>query len=121
MSDRIIHMRVKIRSLAEEARIIRNEEKKAKKRGLLERCHGLHQHRTDDLRRCARHNLLAYGYLRGRSYREMEPNARREPEWDLVKRHAKAFCDEWDEAAWKAWLRDALTEESQVLSGEAAA
>ncbi len=63
-----------------------------------------------------RHNLLAYGFLRGVPYGKMEPTAKREPDWKEVKRHAKAFCpdrtwskpwpDAW-EARWKEWLEEA--------------
>lgn len=67
-------LRVKIKSLAEEARIIRREERKA--RYGRER---LHLHRVGIVRSEARHAQLAYGMLRGRSYKSLEPNAKEPP------------------------------------------
>lgn len=80
------HLRVKIRSLAEEARIIRHEERRALKSATWARTRqqpaelsaaeaeydSLHHHRTVDVRQEARAALLAYGFLRGRPYREIE-------------------------------------------------
>ncbi len=41
-----------------------------------ERFWGLHNRRTHTLRKTNRHNFLAYGYLRGKSYREVEEKSR---------------------------------------------
>lgn len=68
----LTYLRVKIKSLAVEARIIRTEERKAKARGERALLDGLHTHRIFDVRIAARRTLLAYGYLRGKSYREIE-------------------------------------------------
>lgn len=76
-------MRVKLRSLAEEARIIRNYERKLRKRwrkekaqekaeSLQETYGKLHRHRVVALRREARAGYLAYGFLRGRPYNTIE-------------------------------------------------
>ena len=65
--------RVKIRSLAEEAKIIRHEEKKAN-RGLD--CDVLHQHRVGSLRNEARCTLLAYALIRGVPYANVERSSR---------------------------------------------
>lgn len=64
-------IKVKIKSLAAEAMIIRAEERKLAKTD-PDRI-SLHFHRKFDVRREARSALLAYGFLRGRSYHNIEP------------------------------------------------
>lgn len=63
-------LKVKIKSLAEEARIIRFEEKKARRTALLNE---LYLHRIIDVREECRAALLAYGYLRGKPLCKIEP------------------------------------------------
>lgn len=86
----LTYLKVKIKSLAEEARIIRKEERKTVGRlraALLE-------HRVIDVRREARATQLAYGFLRGRSYRQLENKCRSEhppfdragPNWSRVEK-----------------------------------
>lgn len=64
--------RVKIKSLAEESRIIRLEEKRAKARKDRTTIDSLYEHRTVNVRWAARSTLLAYAYLRGVPYRKLE-------------------------------------------------
>lgn len=66
------YLKIKIKSLAAEARIIRQEEKKWP--GPSELRHSLHFHRIYDVRKESRAALLAYGFLRGRAYRQVEPH-----------------------------------------------
>ncbi len=66
---RIQHLKVKIKSLAAEAVIIRSEESKTKDpyaRSLLR------EHRITVVRDEQRYSLLAYGYLRGKTLAEVE-------------------------------------------------
>ena len=63
------YLKIKIKSLADEARTIRAEEAKAT--GSVRA--NLHSHRVIDVRREQRAALLAYAYLRGRTYRSVEP------------------------------------------------
>lgn len=79
-------LKVKIKSLAAEAAIIRREERQALKAGrwgvahqkteeseaLFGEYNQLHNHRTHAVRDAARVALLAYGFLRGRPYRAIE-------------------------------------------------
>lgn len=72
--DRREMLRVKIKSLADEARIIRREERRACKPG---RVYAplqaeLWLHRVRDVRSEARATLLAYGFIRGRTLTQME-------------------------------------------------
>lgn len=66
--DHRLFLKVKIKSLAEEARIIRKEEKRCN--SFLK--HELRVHRTSVVRLEARATLLAYGYIRGRTYKQLE-------------------------------------------------
>lgn len=85
------YLRVKIKSLASEAKIIRHEEQKVKS-WKREPGHdpepvyfGLHQHRTIEVRREARTAGLAYGFLRETPYRKMEFKCYTKPNWSRVK------------------------------------
>ncbi len=80
-------LKVKVKSLAAESRIIRFEERKT--RGPTRS--SLHEHRVGIVRREARHTLLAYGYLRARSYAQMERSPKTEPTWDSVERMIKKY------------------------------
>ena len=91
------YLKVKIISLADEARTIRREEKKAKADGETELLIGLMDHRKGPVRYEARSSLLAYGYLRGIPYRVMERKCREEPDWKRVIGLAKKFGSGWDE------------------------
>lgn len=85
-----VYLKVKIKSLAEEAYIIRNEENKAKKqyrwasnnqgheeiyRTAHEIFWGLRNHRTINVRNESRATQLAYAYIRGKKYSEVENNS----------------------------------------------
>ena len=84
-----IYLKMKIMSLAAEARIIRTEEKKWPGEHVAR--NGLHRHRMHEVRPEARHALLAYGFLRGRHYRALEAKAARAPDWDRVQKLAEKF------------------------------
>jgi hypothetical protein len=90
--DRREMLRVKVKSLAAEARIIRHEE--ARTRGAIQA--ELHRHRTVDVRLEARLSVLAYGLIRGRALERMEPKTRPEnalsaAQWDRVRAMGKKF------------------------------
>jgi len=77
------YLKIKIKSLAEEARIIRREEKRFP--GWHGTRTGLYLHRVQVVRREARAALLAYGFLRGRRYERIEAKRRgEEPDWRRV-------------------------------------
>lgn len=87
--DRRRELRVKIKSLAAEARIIRNEEQRV--RESMTACVGkpeatawlassyasLRSHRVGDVRRESRYSQLAYAMLRGRTFERTEPKSDR--------------------------------------------
>lgn len=85
--DGRIFLKVKAKSLAEEARIIRKEERRAK--GLRDH---LRDHRTGVVRSEARATLLAYGFLRGRTLEQVETRAKTKPDWDKVWSMVRRYC-----------------------------
>jgi len=87
VKDRREMLRVKVKSLAAEAKIIRQEER---------RTHGalrdeLAVHRRSVVRSEARHTHLAYGLIRGRTIEQMELKAARPPDWERVRKMLKRY------------------------------
>lgn len=72
VKDKRSLLRIKIKSLAAEARIIRREELRTK--GSLRE--EMYRHRTHDVRLEARATQLAYGLIRGRTEQQLEPHRR---------------------------------------------
>ena len=91
--SRKTHLKIKIINLADEARTIKAEERKLKAagRGPSKDYQDLHLHRTGIVRNAARHNLLAYGYLRGVPYRAMEAKCAEPPNWLQVRKIVERF------------------------------
>jgi hypothetical protein len=86
--DRRVMLKVKAKSLADEARIIRKEERRASPllRGEL------HLHRVSDVRSEARATHLAYGLIRGRSVERIERSQTRTPPlWLRVQTMVKKY------------------------------
>jgi hypothetical protein len=98
-------LKVKIKSLSAEARIIRLEE--GRSRGELRFL--LRQHRRREVRSESRASLIAYGYLRGRSYTCVEPGAKGRPDWSAVQRMVKKYGAPEALEKLKAW-REIKTE-----------
>lgn len=94
-----VYLKVKIKSLAAEARIIRAEERKLP--GPHATRTGLHLHRVNEVRREARAALLAYGFLRGRWYEQIEgPGTDRDAvPWQRVLQLANKYGGQRVEAA----------------------
>ncbi len=93
-------LRVKLKSLAAEARIIRVEESRANNHGNYQLQEELHNHRVLILRSQARSTLLAYQYLRGKPYQICEKHPE-SVDWEAVTKMVKKYggC-ELDELAW---------------------
>jgi CRISPR/Cas system-associated endonuclease Cas1 len=86
MTDQRVYLKVKAKTLAAEARIIRHEERRNPKRRA-----GLAEHRRTVVREEARATHLAYGLIRGRTLEQMERNARTAPKWDRVNRMLRRY------------------------------
>jgi hypothetical protein len=101
MEERTIHLRIKIKSLADEAKSIRKEARKVS--GIVK--WNLNHHRTTVVRDHARHNLLAYGILRRVPYRKMENRCHEKPNFSRVETIAKRFGATEEEIA--SWVEEA--------------
>ncbi len=101
MNEKLIHLKIKIKSLVDESKNIRSEANKTS--GMAK--WRLQHHRTTVVRTHTRHNLLAYGLLRGVSYREIEKKCGTPPNFNTVIKHAKQFgaAEEYMEE----WVADA--------------
>ena len=96
MKDHRVYLRVKIKSLAAEARIIRAEELKCRKKQWKLR-NGLSLHRRGIVRSVSRDNSLAYGFLRGRPYSKLETKGTKAlPNFNEIWKLAKRFGVQWD-------------------------
>lgn len=112
-----VELKVKIKSLAAEAKIIRGEEAKqrkwiakAKQRSLSDSVDrhraardSLKGHRRTVVRHEARHSLLAYGFLRGTPYLAMEMKCHEPPDWSKVQKIAERFGGRGLDNELKAW------------------
>ena len=95
-------LKVKVKSLAAEAKIIRLEERRAGHGDLRNR---LALHRRWHVRFEARHSLLAYGYLRGIPYGVMERTIHEdnEPDWEHVEQMVKRFGPPKHNTGFEQW------------------
>lgn len=89
--DRTKMLKVKIKSLAAEAAIIRMEERRARERQQYDLMDALYLHRVRVVRAEARVTLMAYGLLRGRDAASIEPNARRPLDMARVEAMMKRY------------------------------
>lgn len=119
--SRITHLKIKIKNLSAESGIIRREENKLAKADAYRKAHGkekvhfprrveLADHRRGIVRSVARVNLLAYGFLRGRSYARMENKTDTIPDFKCILKHVKNFSATWgdeEKLEWEVWLADA--------------
>ena len=101
MHERTIHLRIKIKSLVDEAKTIREEAKKTS--GMVK--WGLNHHRTTVVRSHTRLNLLAYGILIGVPYHLMEKKCYEPPDLTKVAKIAKNFGGAKEDIA--VWIVDA--------------
>lgn len=100
-------LKVKLKSLAAEAVIIRQEEAKAK--GQLR--NDLHAHRVLVVRSESRATLLAYNFIRGRTYEQTEGKCKTPAPKERVEAMVKKYA--WGIADWKQNLQTWLTARSE--------
>lgn len=96
-----IELKIKIKHLAEEARIIRREAHKQYEAGNYQKGNDLTNHRTGKLRREARATLLAYQCLRGIPYAVCEQKPKTTPDWKAFERMCKQYGDA--DSGWESW------------------
>lgn len=106
----VVYLKVKVCSLAAEAAIIRRMEDKWRGRWKSDQDQtffGLRSHRKHDVRREQRSALLAYGYLRGRTYLAIEAKCHEYPNWarvyELVRKYGPTATKESVAAAVEEW------------------
>ncbi len=110
-----IPLKIKLIDLAQEAKTIRRFERKlltsARKRRArqdeaAERFQSeykiLNDHRKDIVRPEARATQLAYGYIRGKRYRQIEQFSYEPPNWSKVEKMIKKYGD-FDRNAFDIW------------------
>lgn len=109
--DKRLYLKIKLKSLAAEAAIIRREENKLKRAHHGEETYGLTYHRKYVVRKEARYTGLAYGFLRGLPYSKIEIEPKREPDWKYVKSMVQRYgdatgFDEWVKAGAATFLEN---------------
>ncbi len=87
MEQGTIYLKIKLKNLADEAKVIRHEEHKV--RG--DKKKALQDHRKGIVRTCARSTLLAYAFLRGVPYDKVEPFARTKPDMKDIQRMVRKY------------------------------
>lgn len=88
MKNRIKQLKVKIKSLAAESRIIRLESNRSK--DPTTKC-DLNNHRVGIVRTEARYSQLAYGFLRGLKYSQLESKTNNPVNFTKVENLVKRF------------------------------
>lgn len=86
-----IFLKIKLKSLAAEARIIRRQELKTRGARHNDTREALHLHRIHVVRAAARHTHLAYGFIRGKSYEQLERSCDHPPSWKDVAAMIKKY------------------------------
>jgi hypothetical protein len=113
-NHKVRFLKIKLKSLAEESRIIRKEEKRSRD-PLREQ---LYLHRIHDVRDEARATHIAYGYLRGRALAQMEKSPDNIP--SAIWARAQKMVDKYgvgknEVALLDEWRKPTVTNDSQVL------
>lgn len=87
------YLRVKLKSLAAEAKIIRQQEVEANQLKDYGQQNSLREHRTGIVRRQSRATLLAYQFLRGVPYAAVERPNSKPVDWKPVLQMVKKYGD----------------------------
>lgn len=109
-------IRVKIKSLAEESKIIKDEMSRVSKqlkraqvdetRGRLQlQLISLDMHRRLKVRHAARHSLLVYALLRGKPYKMLEEKCHEPPSLNSIAKEAQRFGGSHDDI--EKWVAEA--------------
>lgn len=104
-------MEQKAKNIAVEQRLRKSDGLEHKEERFLKANQGLHLHRVNDVRKEARVAALVYGFLKGRSYRQMEPLAYSQPDWKRIEKLVMRYGegDPRDIAQkFGAWMAEAL-------------
>lgn len=102
-----IYLKTKIMSLAAESRIIRNLEKSCKRNAVKARKKhkeedinyfekqrvGLYFHRINDVRSESRSSNVAYSFLKGKKYGQIEKFAYTSPDWKRIEQLVSKYSE----------------------------
>lgn len=91
--ERLIHLKIKVKSLVDEAKTIRAEANKTS--GMTK--WNLNHHRKTTVREHTRYNLLAYCLLKGTAYELVEKKCTEAPDFVRVIKIAARFGGEEEE------------------------
>lgn len=95
MKTQVKALKVKIKSLAAEAAIIRTEERRALAGGAKYRDErlfvSLRQHRVSDVRKEQRSSMIAYAFLRGKPYKTTEKKVTTPVDVERVRKLIEKF------------------------------
>lgn len=102
-----IELKIKLKSLAEEQRIIRKEELIIKNGKFSfksnNRRESLYLHRTTHVRPIIRATHIAYGLIIGLEYHQIEPISHSEPNWTSVKAMVRKYGNTEDYEKFCEW------------------
>lgn len=102
IDDGLTLAKVNVMSLAAEAKLNRIEANKAKARNRKSVAYKLDDHRRGHLRREARAANLAYAFLKGRDYKQVEAKCHEIPDWQRVERKIIQFgATRSDDESWQ--------------------
>ena len=90
-----IELKIKLKSLAEEQRIIRKEELKHKGKWSF-KAERLIAHRKFHIRPIIRATHVVYGLIKGKEYHEIEQVSYSQPDWKSIKTMAKKYGSKED-------------------------
>ncbi|MCH9735849.1 MAG: hypothetical protein K0U78_15075 [Actinomycetia bacterium] len=93
---KIEFLKIKLKNLAEESRIIRQKEKKLRGPNWGSKSNFFREHRVRVVRHEARHSHVIYGYLRGLEYKQIESNPKTELDSKTLKRILKSFSRSYE-------------------------
>ncbi len=91
---RVLFLKIKLKSLVDEARIIRKEERKIPKEHAWLR-NEMREHRVGVVRSASRSTHLAYGLARGLEYSVMEKKAECVPDWKAIDKMLASYQNSW--------------------------
>ena len=96
-----VELKIKLKSLAEEQRIIRKEELSIKNGKFSyksnQRRESIYLHRVMHVRPIIRATHIAYGLIRGLQYHEIENSPKSIPNWNKVKEMIKKYSTNNDD------------------------
>lgn len=105
-------LKIKLKTLAEEARIIRKEEQKMRGHIWGPKAEKYHRHRIDVVRTEARATHLAYGFLRNRTYGQVESGSHKTVPYErvakLVSRYGGLQYRDVTAETIKAWVKASM-------------